>query len=63
MAQQNGEQTPAEKFTAYNPYAAELADLIQDGEMHDVALGLLAVAYELKQLNGAVRFGNQGRSK
>jgi hypothetical protein len=60
MAGQN-EQTPAEKFTAYNPYAAQLTEL--NPELDASAIALLAVAYELKQLNGAVRFGNGGRSK
>jgi hypothetical protein len=54
MAKQNGDQTPQEKFTAYNPYAALLADV---EELNEQTTALLAVAYELKQLNGAVRFG------
>jgi hypothetical protein len=53
------EQTPTEKFTAYNPYAQLLEDL---EELDNNTTALLAVAFELKQLNGAVRFGG-GRSK
>jgi hypothetical protein len=58
MAAQKKE-TPVEKFTAYNPYAAELEGI----DLEPQTTALLAIAYELKQLNGAVRFGNQGRSQ
>jgi hypothetical protein len=62
MAKQNGDQTPIEKFTAYNPYAVQAMDSEEGGNLDEALVrATLAVAFELKQLNGAVRFG--GRSK
>jgi hypothetical protein len=66
MAKENGTQDPIAKFTAYNKFAAALgpdedgtldAGAFETPDASSICIALLAVAYELKQLNGAVRFG------
>jgi hypothetical protein len=63
MPAKQDDRTGREKFEAYNEYGARAGQALSGGETDAAQVeATLAVAYELRNVSAAIRFGNGGRS-